>query len=136
VHPPEIKGFTHVSLSVRDLGESLRFYRDVLGLPVLAEPYDGTVFDGREAMVLAGRTALCLQAHAANGGEAFDPARTGLDHVAFAVGSEGDLHRLAEHLSGAGVTHSGVKVLPGYGLFIELRDPDGIQVELHALPRG
>jgi glyoxylase I family protein len=136
VAPPEIKGFTHVALSVRDLDERLRFYRDVLGLAVLAPPCDGSAFLGREAMVLAGRTALCLQAHTANGGESFDPFRTGLDHVASTVGSEEELRRSAEDLSEAGVPPSGVKVLPGYGHFIELRDPDGIQVELHALPNG
>ena len=132
--PPSIPGFTHVSLSVQDIETSLVFYRDVLGLAVLAEHYDGEVFEGREAMVLAGRTALCLQAHRANPGEEFDPRRTGLDHIAFAVRSLDELHQFAAHLDTAGVVHSGVKPLPGFGDFIELRDPDGILVELHAMP--
>lgn len=135
---PRISGFTHVSLSVSDLERSLGFYRDVLHLPVLREPYDGTVFDGREAMVVAGRSALCLQAHALNDGEGFDPRRTGLDHLAFAVRSVDDLHDLASRLDDAGLEHSGVKPLPGFGHFIELRDPDGIQLELHVMadPEG
>jgi glyoxylase I family protein len=133
VDAPAVKGFTHVSLSVSDLQASLRFYRDVLGLPVLAEPYDGEVFDGREAMVLAGRSALCLQCHRANSGTAFDPRHTGLDHIALAVGSREELMAFADHLAAKGVEHSGAKPLPGFGHFIELRDPDGILVELHAM---
>lgn len=129
-----MKGFTHVSLSVSDLDDSLRFYRDVLGLPVLAEPYDGEVFDGREAMVIAGRSALCLQCHTANTGAAFDPRHTGLDHLALAVRSREELDDFAGHLDAEGAEHSGVKPLPGFGHFIELRDPDGILIELHALP--
>lgn len=132
--PPKVRGFTHISLSVRDLEESLRFYRDTLGLDVLAEPFDGSVFEGREAMVLAGRTALCLQEHRANGGASFDPTRTGLDHIALAVAGVDDLHAFADHLTGAGIDHSGVKPLPGFGDFIEMRDPNGILVELHAMP--
>lgn len=131
---PRINGFTHVSLSVSDLDASLHFYRDVLGLPVLAEPYDGDVFDGREAMVLAGRAALCLQCHTTNTGERFDPRTTGLDHIALAVSSRADLESFAAHLTQHGVEHSGVKPLPAFGDLIELRDPDGILVELHAMP--
>ncbi|MFP5326378.1 MAG: VOC family protein [Acidimicrobiia bacterium] len=123
------------ALSVRDLDASLRFYRDVLGLPVLAEPYDGEVFEGREAMVLAGRSALCLQCHAANTGQPFDPRQAGLDHLALAVSTVEELHEFAAHLDERGVAHSGVKPLPGFGDFIELRDPDGILVELHAMPK-
>ena len=82
--PPRVTGFTHVSLSDRDLDASLEFYRDRLGLRVLAPPFDGTVFEGREAMVLAGATALCLQEHRGNAGDEFDPHRTGLDHIALA----------------------------------------------------
>jgi glyoxylase I family protein len=130
---PSIRGFTHISLSVTDLHQSLRFYRDVLGLTVLEESSEGTVFDGEEAIVLAGRTALCLQAHRTNTASPFDPHRTGLDHVALAIDSLEDLHRAAEHLDVATVKHSGVKPLGDYGSFIELRDPDGIQVELHTL---
>jgi catechol 2,3-dioxygenase-like lactoylglutathione lyase family enzyme len=130
---PAIGGFSHVSLSVKDVDTSLRFYRDVLGLTVLAEPYDGTVFEGREAMLLTGRAALCLQAHDANGGDAFDPSQTGLDHIAFSIGSIDELHEFARYLDEQKVENSGVKPLPGFGDFIELRDPDGILVELHVL---
>lgn len=123
-----------MSLSVSDLDASLRFYRDVLGLRILADPYDGEVFEGREAMLLAGRTALCLQCHAANTGAKFDPSHTGLDHIALAVASSEDLEAFADHLTSQGIEHSGVKALPGFGDFIELHDPDGVLVELHAMP--
>lgn len=128
-----LRGFTHVSLSVRDMKESLAFYRDGLGLEVLRDIYAGTVFEGREAMLLVGRMALCLQEHARNDGTAFEPTRTGLDHFAFFVPSEDDLQAWADQLTARGIEHSGVKPLPGYGHFIELRDPDGIQLELHCL---
>jgi glyoxylase I family protein len=127
-----IKGFTHVSLSVTDLDRSLAFYRDVLGLPVFVDRFDGSAFDGEEIMLLAGRTALCLQAHRETTGERFDPRRTGLDHVALAVESIEELGiRRAAHERG--IEHSGILPITRFGHFIELRDPDGIQVELHVL---
>ena len=134
--PPKISGFTHVSLSVSNLDRSLSFYRETLGLPFLAEPFDGVAFDGREAMLLAGRTALCLQEHAGRGDDAFDPMHAGLDHLALAVGSVDDLDRFARELDEAGISHSGVKPLPEFGHMIEVRDPDGILVELHAMPHA
>lgn len=127
---PKVSGFTHVSLSVTDLDRSRRFYHQQLGLPILADEFEGSAFDGREVMVLVGRTALCLQEHRSNAGESFDPTRTGLDHLALAVRSAEELVSWAEHLEAAGIAHSGVKPLPGFGRFIELRDPDGIQLEL------
>ena len=128
-----LEALTHLSLSVTDLERSLAFYRDVLGLRVFAEPYDGTVFEGREAMVLVGSTAICLQAHTANAGSSFDPTRTGLDHLAFQVATTEQLEDWAQRLTAHGVEHAGVRPLPGFGSFIELRDPDGIQLELHCL---
>jgi glyoxylase I family protein len=126
-----LKGMTHISLSVTDLDRSLAFYRDTLGLPVLLEPFEGQVFDGREVMLLVGRTALCLQEHVRHAARRFDPTQCGLDHLAFAVDSLAELRERAESLTAAGVENSGVKPLAGFGEFIELRDPDGIQLELH-----
>lgn len=128
-----IRGFTHVSLSVSDLDRSVAFYRDVLGLPVFVDRYDGTAFRGEEVLLLAGRTALCLQAHDEHTGERFDPTRPGLDHVAFAVDSIAELEEFGRRLTEAGVDHGGVRELTRFGHFIEVRDPDGIQVELHVM---
>ena len=129
--PRTITGLTHVSLSVRDLEASRAFYLDVLGLRILRDTYDGEVFDGRECLLLAGSIGLCLQEHAANTGTSFDPTRTGLDHLSFAVPTRPELEAWAAHLTECGIAHSGVKPLPGFGHFIELRDPDAILVELH-----
>lgn len=130
---PRVRGFTHVSLSVSDLDRSRRFYHDVLGLPLLLDVYQGTAFDGRELLVLVGRTGLCLQEHRSNPRVPFDPTRTGLDHLALAVSSIEELQAWAQRLTSARVQHSGVKPLPGFGDLIELHDPDGIQLELHCL---
>lgn len=129
----EIRGVSHLSLSVRDLDASLGFYRDALQLPVLREPYDGVVFDGRQAMVLVGRTALSLQEHRGNDGRGFDPLRVGLDHLAFDIGDREHLRTWADRLDRAGIQNSGVTEVPGWGAMVELRDPDGIQLELFAL---
>jgi catechol 2,3-dioxygenase-like lactoylglutathione lyase family enzyme len=104
------------------------------GWRFLAQPFDGIAFEGREAMLLAGRTALCLQEHRNRTGGTFDPRHPGLDHISFAVQSMDELEVFADHLTATGVAHSGVKPLPGFGNFIEFRDPDGILVELHCLP--
>ena len=131
--PSSLTRLTHLSLSVTDLDRSLAFYRDVLGLPVFVPPFEGEVFDGREALLLVGGMALNLQAHRRTSGDAFDPSRTGLDHLAFSVATQAELEAWAQHLSDQGVAHSGIKPVPGYGVMIELRDPDGIQLELHLL---
>jgi glyoxylase I family protein len=126
-----IKGVSHVSLSVSDLDESLAFYRDVLELPVLVEPFDAVAFEGREAILLAGRIALNLQAHTANEGAGFDPVRTGLDHLAFHVSERSGLDEWYERLKANGVTCSEVKQVM-FGWNLEFRDPDDIQIELFA----
>lgn len=127
---PVVRGVSHVSLSVRSLERSLAFYRDVLGLEVFVEPFDGVVFEGREAMVAAGRVIICLQAHDANSGERFDPTRTGLDHLALHVSDQDVLGRWDERLTTMDVDHSPVKQAGRFGWMIELRDPDGLQIEL------
>jgi glyoxylase I family protein len=126
-----IRGVSHVSLSVRDLDESLAFYTEVLRLPVLMPPFDGEVFEGREALLLAGRIAICLQEHASNQGETFDPRRTGLDHLALHLSSVDALTEWKGRLETLGLQPSEMKKVT-FGWIVELRDPDGIQLELFA----
>lgn len=127
---PSLAGISHLSLSVRDLDASVAFYRDVLGLTVFVEPYDGEVFAGRQTLLLTGRVVVGLQQHDANEGALFDPACTGLDHLAFHVSSRADLDAWSTWLDERGVEHSEVKQVGDLGWMILLRDPDGIQLEL------
>ena len=128
---PVLTGFSHLSLSVTDLDRTLGFYRDVLGAPVLAEPYDsGPRFKGRTALVLVGALGLDLQQHDTNDGALFDAARTGLDHLAFSAESMTDLEGWADRLERAGVEHSPVRQA-GPGFMFDFEDPDGIQLEFY-----
>lgn len=70
------------------------------------EPFDGVVFAGREAMVMAGQVAIGLQEPRANDGTEFSPTRTGLDHS--------EIRPVA------------------FGSIVEFRDPDGVQLEMFA----
>ena len=58
-------------------------------------------------------------------------ANDGLDHVAFAVPDGASLRAWAEHLTEVGIDHAGV-VLEGGHPSLQLRDPDGIAIELVA----
>lgn len=127
----EIRGVSHLNLSVRNLDASLAFYRDVLGLPVLMEPFQGKAFAGREVLLLAGQVAVGLQEHEANQGIEFDPTRTGLDHLAFHVSSVESLGEWVKRLDDAGISHSESRAV-AFGSIVEFRDPDGIQLELFA----
>ena len=130
-----IRGVSHVSLSVSDLHRSLEFYQDVLKLPLLAKPVAGVKFDGEEAMVLVGQTALALQCHRDHESGAFDPRQTGLDHLAFHVSSREALEEWEVLLDESACSHSGIVEVEGFGWMIEFRDPDGIQLELFAPAR-
>ena len=55
----------------------------------------------------------------------------GLDHVALAVPDGASLQAWADHLTEVGIDHAGV-VLEGGHPSLQLRDPDGIAIELVA----
>lgn len=125
---PELSGWSHVSLSVRDREASAAFYADVLGFEkfeVVADPrFDEYVMLHRPTGMV-----LCLQQHHANAGEAADPARTGADHVAFRVATRDELDAWAQRLAELDVRHSPVADRE-YGAVLCLRDPDEFQLEL------
>ena len=60
-----------------------------------------------------------------------EPAADGLDHLAFAVPDGASLEAWAAHLTEVGIDHDGV-VLEGGHPSLQLRDPDGIAIELVA----
>jgi len=133
-------GFSHVRLTVTDIARSKAFYDEVFGWPIavdtsdnVAEPgvrdspekiYGGTLYQTPQGTLFGLRPV---------GSSAFDPQRTGLDHVSFAVESRADLERAASALSGAGITHGEINDMTDAGMAIlSFQDPDDINIELTA----
>jgi catechol 2,3-dioxygenase-like lactoylglutathione lyase family enzyme len=125
-----IRGLDHFVLRVRDLEASLRFYRDVLGLPVesLEEYRQGT---RPFVSVRIGDQLLDLVPDAT-----YDSAASGTSgFLHFCVTADGDFASVVRALAAAGapllhdepVVRSGAR---GQGLSIYARDPDGYVVEL------
>jgi glyoxylase I family protein len=125
---PGLLGYSHISLSVASRDASVAFYRDVFDF----EPYE--VLDHEawlETISVHPRTGMVLgfQQHRDNGGEPFEPRRTGLDHLAFRVVGRDELVAWQARLAERGATYTPIADKE-YGSVLCVRDPDGIQVEL------
>ncbi len=123
-------GVHHVALRVTDLPTARRFYCTTLGFPVVLEGPGIFLF-------LAGRTAVAVRA--ADGetpaGDAFDPHRVGLDHLAIGCATEQELRRVAAALAAAGVPNTGVKLDPTLNRqYVAFKDPDRIAWEYYMAP--
>jgi len=122
-----IMGLSHVQLLVSDVAASARWYRAVLGLVLFDEDPDiGYValrHRGAKLVVVLTRGTAPLSSD--------DGAGVGLDHLAFAVPDGESLVSWAEHLGEVGIDHDGVVLENGHPS-LQLRDPDGIAVELVA----
>jgi catechol 2,3-dioxygenase len=117
----------HVVFYVKELEQSLRFYRDLLGFKEV-----GRVFNGAAAALTSGRThheLLLIQV-----GDAPGPPsgrRRGLYHIGIKVGDSLDDLRLAkQELERAGVSIDGMSDHT-VSQSLYLRDPDGNEVELY-----
>jgi hypothetical protein len=62
-------------------------------------------------------------------GEAFDPTRTGFDHMGFKVDHRFELDEWQKHFESHGITFTPV-VHREYGSVLTFKDPDGIQFEM------
>jgi catechol 2,3-dioxygenase-like lactoylglutathione lyase family enzyme len=135
-------GYAHLRLTVTDIERSKAFYDEVFGFPVVAdqsgrvgEPgvtessadiYGGVVYRLPSGMVLGLRPV-------APGGQVFDSAHVGLDHLSFALGSRAELVAAHAEFEKRGVPHGEVTDLTGFGIAIlSFNDPDGIHLELTA----
>ena len=126
----------HVRLTVTDIERSRQFYESVFGWPVLIEVpenadeatrrqldflFGGVIYD-------LGGTLLGLRPVAK---DRFDENRTGLDHIAFRMGSKAELDSAAAHLDELSIAHEPIKDI-GPSYILEFRDPDNIALELAA----
>lgn len=109
-----ITGINHITFSVRDLNESIAFYRDFLGMKL-------HVFWDTGAYLTAGETWLCLS---------LGEPKPAMDytHLAFSVSAQA-LAELRTQLKQAGVTEWQQNTSEGDSLYI--LDPNGHRLELH-----
>jgi glyoxylase I family protein len=119
-------GFSHVQLRVRDVAASREWYSTVLGVETMTAADDGSYValqhkPSRVVIVISSRLD----------GSAEGSADVPLDHVAFAVADGETLQLWADHLTEVGIEHPGVELELGKPS-LQLRDPDGIAVELVA----
>ena len=117
----------HVVFYVKDLEQSLAFYRDLLGFKEV-----GRIFNGAAPALTSGRThheLLLIQV-----GEAPGPMtgrRRGLYHIGIKVGDSLDELRAAKReLERAGIEIEGMSDHT-VSQSLYLRDPDGNEVELY-----
>jgi catechol 2,3-dioxygenase-like lactoylglutathione lyase family enzyme len=138
-HPSApITGLSHVQLLVSDVSASAKWYSAVLGLVPFADDPD----IGYVALQHRGGKFVVVLTRAASPGprspgprspgpRSPGPASDGLDHLALAVPDGAALEGWAAHLTDVGIDHGGV-VLEGGHPSLQLRDPDGIAIELVA----
>jgi glyoxylase I family protein len=133
-----IAGLSHVQLLVSDLSVSADWYCAALGLDRYVEEVEAGYIalrhrGGHFVIVLTGPTDAPSGAEHTTPREDRSALPTGgrLDHLAFAVPDEGALEVWAQHLSDIGILHPEV-VLENGNPSLQLRDPDGIAIEMVA----
>lgn len=133
-----ITGLSHVQLLVSDVEASSEWYTVALGL----EPYVRDLDIGYVALRHRSARMVVVLTAPADPGEngASDDRVTDVrptaisgtvDHLAFAVPDGAALQSWADHLTEIGIDHHGV-VLENGNPSLQLRDPDGIAIELVA----
>ena len=120
-------GFSHVQLRVSDVAASRAWYSTVLGVETMTEADDGSYAalqhkPSRVVIVISSRLD-----------DAPGRVDVPLDHLAFAVPDGDTLELWADHLTEMGIEHPGVVLELGKPS-LQLRDPDGISIELVAPP--
>lgn len=134
---PAFSAIHHLTLNVRDLERSERWYADVLGL-VRLRAFEQPAFSRVIMQHPAGAFTVGLNRfHDPAGDVDFDERHTaGLDHFALQVPDRETLDAWLARLEQHGVTHSEIKPGAAPGAFlIAFRDPDNIQIEVYVPPR-
>lgn len=120
----KVEALAHVVLKVRSLEKSIPFYRDALGLKLVAR------YRGAMAFFSAGSNHHDIALLEVGDASPPQPHSTGLYHVAFKVGNSLDeLRAFKAHLEQHGVAILGMSDhRVSQSLYIA--DPDGIEIEI------
>ena len=129
---PEIKGLSHIELTVSDCDPAARWWQEVMGF-VLVHQFQGDGFEGRNVIHPTGIAVAVMTHEKTAESGAFDETRVGLDHLAFEVANRQELERWAAHLDEHGVSNSGV-LDAEMGPTLVFRDPDNMQLEFFVHP--
>jgi catechol 2,3-dioxygenase len=124
----KVQELGHIVLAVRDLERSTEFYRDILGLGVVA------MLKGRQTAFSGGGThheLLLLQAS----DEIVEPPKQAMKHVAFKIGVDDDALREALAVFKANDIYIDriQQTIHTHSIFV--RDPDGNEVEVFIDPQ-
>ena len=124
---------THVALFVRDIGATIDFYRDFVGLHIVHDRVDG----GVRVVWMSERQEhpdFVVVAINVAPGEATLPAR--FAHFGYDLPSRAAVDEMARRAEAAGLLAQGpADAGPIVGYFCMLRDPDGNSVEFsHGQP--
>jgi catechol 2,3-dioxygenase-like lactoylglutathione lyase family enzyme len=122
---PEFSGYAHVALTVTDHAASVPFYETVFE----SSPVTELVTDDftRKIFAVGPNQVFGVTEYVEKKPGRFDFLLPGLDHVSFAVAERESVVALQERLAAAGI--SGDLVDAPYGTVLNIKDPDGNQVE-------
>jgi len=134
-HPPFVPftGVNHLAFITRDLPATIRFYRDLLGLPLIASMGDASTkhyffrLTERDAIAFFAWDEASPIVEKRPGVPTSAPR--GFDHLALGVASKDDLLALCERLEQAGVAVEG-PVDHGLGWSIYFKDPNQLDLEI------
>lgn len=122
---PKSPGIHHIALRSKDFPTTKKFYRDVLGFPLVLDTPDLIAFVMAQVIVAFKKANVAEET-------VFTPFNIGLDHIALACETEEELHRVAKDLADAGVENTGVKMDETLNkLYVAFKDPDRIQWEFY-----
>ena len=121
--------FHHVAIIVRDYETSKAFYRDILGLRVLAENYREDRESWKLDLALADGGQLEVFSFPDPPARPSQPEAQGLRHLAFRVD---DIEDAVAHLTSKGIEVEDIRIDPYTKCrFTFFKDPDGLPLELY-----
>jgi catechol 2,3-dioxygenase len=124
--PFRIAKIGHVALHVADVARSARFYTEVLGFQV-SDAYGDNMIPGGAAFLRCNTDHHGIALFRAD-----ESPGAGLHHVAFEVGTLGEVLRARDHLRAhhVPITFEGRR-RAGCQIAVEFRDPDGHWLEIY-----